>query len=106
MSKACAGYPGRVLMECPMMLARSIAIAATLATAALAAPGAFAEPPKPQVREAGPVSARPIVLASADALKPTPAAADQQAPAKRPRVARVTTCRCGNQLPQEDSEQQ
>lgn len=83
------------------MLIRSIVIAAALN----AATAASAEPSKPQVQQASQPSSRPIVLASAEA-KPAPAAADQQAPAKRPRVARVTTCRCGDPIPQESDEQE
>ena len=84
------------------MLARSIIIAATLT----AATAAYAEPAKPQAQEAGQASSRPLVLASAEVAKAPVAAADQQAPAKRPRVARVTSCRCGDPVPQDDSADQ
>lgn len=84
------------------MIARSIVIAATLAGAT----AALAEPPKPQAQEAGEPSSRPIVLASANAVKTPAVSADQQAAAKRPRVARVTTCRCGDPVPQDDSDQE
>ena len=84
------------------MLARSIIIAAMLTTAC----AAYAEPSKPQGQEASQASSRPLVLASAEAVKAPVAAAGQQAPAKRPRVARVTTCRCGDPIPQDDSDQQ
>jgi hypothetical protein len=63
----------------------------------------LAEPPKAPVQPASQPSSRPIVLASADAVKAPAAAAEQPAPAKKPRVARVTTCRCGDQIPQDDS---
>jgi hypothetical protein len=89
-------------MECPVMLARSIIIAAMLTTAC----AAYAEPSKPQGQEASQASSRPLVLASAEVVKAPVAAAEQQAPAKRPRVARVTTCRCGDPIPQDDSDQQ
>lgn len=78
------------------MSARFLVIAAT----ALAMTGAaVAEPPKPQAPETNQPADRPaeVVLASADQAN-VPAPADQQsspAPAKRPRAARVTTCRCG-----------
>jgi hypothetical protein len=39
-----------------------------------------------------------VVLASADQVGDVQASADQPAaPVKRPRAARVTTCRCGDQ---------
>jgi hypothetical protein len=60
-----------------------------------------AEPVKPEARDTTQPTVRPaaIVLASADRLQPaTPAAQEQGAvPVKRPRAARVTTCRCGGQ---------
>ena len=84
------------------MLARSILVAASLTTAT----AAFAEPPKPPVQATSQPSSRPIVLASAEAVKAPVATADQQEPAKRPRVARVTTCRCGDPVPQDDADQQ
>jgi hypothetical protein len=60
-----------------------------------------AEPTKPEARDTVQPTVRPatIVLASADQVQSTtPVAQDQGAvPVKRPRAARVTTCRCGNQ---------
>jgi hypothetical protein len=85
------------------MLARFVTIAAAALT--VAAPAA-AEPARPQTQETAQPASRPIVLASADAVKTPAAASDQQAPVKRPRVGRVTTCRCGDQIPQEDDSQQ
>jgi hypothetical protein len=71
------------------------AIAATLAS------GAAAEPAKPEVRESAPAANREpqVLLASADtAASVLPQAPETAAvPAKRPRAARVTTCRCANQ---------
>ena len=84
------------------MLARSILIAASLT----AATAVLAEPPKPQAQPPSQPSSRPIVLASAETVKGPAAAADQQAPAKRPRVARVTSCRCGDPVPQDSEDQQ
>ena len=84
------------------MLARSILIAASL----MAATAAFAEPPKPQAQQPSQSSSRPIVLASAETVKGPAVSADQQAPAKRPRVARVTSCRCGDPVPQDSEDQQ
>jgi hypothetical protein len=101
MRKACPRYPDAMLMECPTMLVRSIVLAA-----ALTATAAFAEPAKPQSQESSQTPSRPVVLASAEGAKAPVAAADQQAPAKRPRVARVTTCRCGDPVPQEDDSEQ
>jgi len=83
------------------MLVRSILISAMLT----AATAAQAEPAKPEAQPSQ-ASSRPLVLASAEALKAPVAASEQQAPVKRPRVARVTTCRCGDPVPQDDSEQQ
>ena len=65
-----------------------------------------AEPPKAPAHPPAQPQSRPadIVLASADeASNASPDANPQNsAPAKRPRVARVTTCRCGDpQAPQE-----
>ena len=58
-----------------------------------------AEPVKPAAQPATESQPRPseVVLASADQV-PAPAAHEQQAtaPAKPPRVGRVTTCRCGD----------
>jgi prophage tail gpP-like protein len=73
---------------------------AIVAAAFFVAGSAFAaEPPKAPERESNAVDAhRPqIVLASADTA--SQASADQQAQPvqRRARVARVTTCRCGDQ---------
>ena len=80
------------------MHARFVLIAAALMSA-----NAFAaEPHKaPDRSPAQPQTAAPsLVLASAEAVQ-TPAAAGQSAtaPGKRPRVGRVTTCRCGDPQP-------
>jgi hypothetical protein len=76
-----------------------IAAAVTIGTSAAA------EPPKTTARETGQAASRPVevVLASADQVR-TPGQVAQQspAPAKRPRVGRVTTCRCGDQQAQPD----
>ena len=78
-----------------------IAAATLIGSAALAA-----EPLKPPPQPATQPQPRPVevVLASADQV-PAAAAHEQQlaAPAKRPRVGRVTTCRCGD--PQAQPEQ-
>lgn len=64
---------------------------------------AGAEPPKSVPQQAGQPANRPaeILLASADIRAPGPQA-DAQAPvpAKRPRAARVTSCRCAGQVTQ------
>ena len=78
------------------MHVRFVLIAATLIST-----GAFAaDAPKPPVQPAAQPQAGspPVVLASAEDVR-APSNADQQnaTPAKRPRVARVTTCRCGGQ---------
>ena len=85
------------------MLARFVLIAATTFIGG----NAFAaEPAKPPVQPATRQQPAPaqVVLASADDVR-VPSASDQQpssAP-KRPRIARVTTCRCGD--PQAQPEQ-
>ena len=69
-----------------------------IAAATLIGSAAFAaEPVKPPVQPATQPQPRPdMVLASADQV-PAPAPREQQAAAtKRPRVGRVTTCRCGD----------
>lgn len=86
------------------MHARFILIAA----AALTSAAAFAaEPSKPAPQpSAQPQHASPqVVLASAAQVAPAPADPQAQPAAATPkkRVGRVTTCRCGDQLPQPDS---
>jgi hypothetical protein len=81
------------------MVAREMAMrmrALIVSAAILTIPGsAAAEPPKaPQVRPA--TRTAPVIFASADQLPARPVPADAAStPAKRPRVGRVTTCRCG-----------
>ena len=80
-----------------------IGIAGFTCGAAAAAAGAT-EPAKAPVRNADQAieQAVPVVVASADQVRTAAAAAQQQegaAPAPKRRVARVTTCRCGDQLP-------
>ena len=78
-----------------------------IAAATVMSTGAFAaEPSRPPVQPAAQPqpSTAPVVLASADDVR-APSAPDQQVttPPKRPRIARVTTCRCGD--PQAQPEQ-
>jgi hypothetical protein len=83
------------------MQARLMIIAAAALTIATSA---FAEPAKPHAAQPPQAATPPaeVVLASADTVHETAPSADQPtAPAKRPRVARVTTCRCGDQQAQE-----
>jgi hypothetical protein len=84
------------------MHARFVPIAAAM----LFGSAAFAaEPVKPAAQPATQPQPRPteVVLASADQV-PAPASHEQAAaPAKHPRVGRVTTCRCGD--PQAQPEQ-
>lgn len=78
------------------MHARLMIIAATLT---MGTP-ALADPPKTHDAPAAQAASSPaqVVLAAADESRDSAAATDQPAPAvKRPRVARVTTCRCGDQ---------
>ena len=62
---------------------------------------AAAEPAKAPVRKAeqSAEQALPIVIASADEARTPAAAQEAAAPPKRERRARVTTCRCGDQSP-------
>jgi len=84
---------------------------ALIAAATLASANAFAAEPvktaQPQPSQAQPVSAQ-VVLASADDVR-APAGTDHQTaptPPKPHRIARVTTCRCGDLVPQASDEQQ
>lgn len=65
------------------------------------AAGASAEPAKAPVRKADQPAkqAAPIVIASAEEIRSQPSDQQSAAPAKRERKARVTTCRCGDQAP-------
>jgi hypothetical protein len=79
------------------MHARLMVIAAatlTMGTSAIAEPAKTREPHAAQ--PASPPAQ--VVLASADQIRePSPNAEQATPPVKRPRVARVTTCRCGDQ---------
>ena len=85
---------------------------ALIAAVTLTSVSAFAaEPVKPaqqqQSSQAQPVSAQ-VVLASADDVR-TPAGVEHQLTPTRPkphRVARVTTCRCADIVPQTGDEEQ
>ena len=71
-----------------------------LISAALMSASAFAaESPKPTVQPADHRQPAPaqVVLASAGEAHSAPSEAQSPTPAKRPRLARVTTCRCGGQ---------
>lgn len=59
-----------------------------------------AEPGKAPVHKADQPAERPVevVIASADQVR-TPAPSEQASVPKRERKARVTTCRCGDQTP-------
>jgi adenosine/AMP kinase len=86
------------MMESTAMSARFILIAAATLTIAGVA---VAEPSKPEVQSASQPASRPVqvLMASADQVQARVGSVDQAAPApvKRPRAARVTTCRCGDQ---------
>jgi hypothetical protein len=81
--------------------------ARSLILAALAlASGAAAEPTK-RPAEGSSTRSAPVVLASADqvlASRVMPERSDS-ATVKRPRTARVTTCRCGDPQPEVQDEQ-
>ena len=83
------------------MHARLMIIAAAALTISTSA---FAEPAKtPAAKQPQPATPpAEVVLASADTVRVAAPSADQPAaPVKRPRVARVTTCRCGDQQAQD-----
>jgi hypothetical protein len=84
----------------PVMIARFSLIAAA---ALMCASALTAEPSKAPAPAPAPTQHQPqpqVVLASAeDAQAPTPADQQSPTPPKR-RVARVTTCRCGDQQAQ------
>jgi len=71
-------------------------------TALTAAAMASAEPAPPSASDSGRQESREaqVVLASAErdpkAESPAPEAQQPATPAKKPRAARVTTCRCGD----------
>ena len=81
-----------------VMYARLVTIAAIARAAGSAL---HAEPPKAPAKPAAqPAShSAPVILAAADPV-PTPPPTDSAAtpPAKPHRAARVTTCRCGDQV--------
>lgn len=85
------------------MYVRFLVIAASALS--IGAP-AVAEPPRPASHETSQPSAHgtPVVLASADQIQAPTSNPDQTAatPPKRPRAARVTSCRCGDQIQQPD----
>ena len=72
-----------------------------VASVALAIAGsAAAEPAKPATKpSAQPAAERPaeLVLASAEQVRQPAVVAQAAVPAKKPRAARVTTCRCAGQ---------
>lgn len=81
------------------MHSRCLIIAATAALA-LDAPAA-AEPAKPAAK---PAAERPaaVVLASADQPRPPAVVVQAQAAPPKKRAARVTSCRCAGQTPQNE----
>jgi hypothetical protein len=79
------------------MHARLMVIAAAVLTMGASA---IAEPAKTRDPQAVQPASPPaqVVLASADQIRdPSPNAEQVTPPVKRPRVARVTSCRCGDQ---------
>lgn len=73
----------------------------TAATALAFAGSAAAQPAKPAPQQAPANRPAEVVMASADQIR-APAVVAQATPAKKPRAARVTTCRCAGQTPQND----
>lgn len=80
----------------------------TILAAALIAGSVAAEPPKNKAArqaEANPRSAEVVFAAAETPHAPAPDTQPNAAPAKR-RVARVTTCRCGDPQTEPDSQEQ
>lgn len=88
-------------MEHPMTVRLLFVTAAALS---LAGAAMAADPVKPELRDSTvPAAPRDLVLASVDSkAAPSAPGAQTPAPAKH-RTARVTTCRCGDPQPQDDS---
>jgi hypothetical protein len=99
------GVSSTLVMEGQAMHSRYLLIA----SAALAFAGsAAAEPPKADARDAAQPKNAPakVLLASADQVQaPAPAVPDAAAPVPlKKRAARVTSCRCGGQTPQQQQQ--
>lgn len=72
-----------------------------LATAVTLAGTALAEPAKPNAPATPQPQLRPsVVLASAENVRTPNPSVQPSPPVKRPRVARVTSCRCGDPAPE------
>lgn len=82
----------RVVIIAAALLSSGSAFAAEPAAAPVSQPDSA----QPQVHRAA------IVLASAEQANPAPADQQAQPAPRRARVARVTTCRCGDQQDQPD----
>ena len=95
-----AAYQPAFLVKEPVMYNRFVLIAAAtmLSTASFAAEPTKA--PEPAPAQPHPASAQ-VVLASAAEIQPAQAGQQPQTPTPpKRRVARVTTCRCGDQQAQ------
>lgn len=89
------------------MYARFALIAAFTLTSVSASAAEPIKPPQQQPSQAQPVSAQ-VVLASADDVR-APGGVEHQTVPTQPkphRIARVTTCRCGDLIPQSNDDQQ
>jgi hypothetical protein len=87
-----------------VMHPRFMIIAAAALLASAVAPAQPVKAPLPE-RSTTLNRSAPVILASADHIA-TPAQAPDGAQVKRPRAARVTTCRCGGGDPQPDEQQE
>ena len=83
------------------MHARFVLIAAAISLSGTAFAAEPVKPPvQPAVQQQQPALAQ-VVLASADDVRvPSPTDQQPQSAPKRPRVGRVTTCRCGDEQAQ------
>lgn len=86
------------------MFARFVLIAASLVSTSAFAADSPKAPIQPAAQQQ-PSRPGPVMLASADDVR-APAATDEQAPSPpKHRIARVTTCRCGDVAGQAQPEQ-
>jgi hypothetical protein len=94
---------GESCVEEPVLYSRFALIAvASLVTSSAFAADTAQPPAHPTTEQQRPAQ---VVLASADDTHSTATASDQSSPAPKRRIARVTTCRCGDPAPSEGDQQ-
>ena len=80
-------------------------VAIAVAAFSLSAPAA-AEPAKSAQAPRRPIASAPLMLASADRVATPVKTQPETGPAKHARVARATSCRCGEVQPQAEAQEQ